>query len=227
MGLPLHPKLEVLPASQQRVWSELINVPSGFILCGRTALALQLGHRESVDFDFFSDSEFDPDQLLRRVSFLSDAKIVQKSPNTLTAIVDREGVVQVSFFGIPRLGRIQAPLIAPEINLRVATLLDLAGTKVAVIQKRAEAKDYIDIDAILQHGEIDLSQALSAALLIYGPQFNPELTLKGLSFFGDGNLETIPIQTQKRLADAIKNVNLDKLADLLSLKWEQTQENES
>ncbi len=225
MDLPWRPKLEVLPVSQQQLWPELLDVPSGFVLYWGTALALQLGHRESIDFDFFSNREFDPDQLLSNVPFLSDARIVQKSPNTLTAIVDREGAIQVSFFGVPKLGRIQLPLIAPETNLRVATLLDLAGTKAAVVQKRAEAKDYIDIDAILQHGEIDLPQALSAARLIYGSQFNPELTLKALSFFGDGNLETIPVQIQKRLADAIKNVDLDKLPDLLSAKKNPSWEN--
>ncbi len=225
MDLPWRPKLEILPASQQQLWPELLNIPSGFILYGGTALALQLGHRESIDFDFFSNREFDPDQLLSNVSFLSDARIVQKSPNTLTAIVDREGTVQVSFFGVPKLGRIQPPLIAPETNLRVATLLDLAGTKAAVVQKRAEAKDYIDIDAILQHGEIDLSQALSAARLIYGSQFNPELTLKALSFFGDGNLGSIPLQVQNRLADAIRTVDLDKLPDLSPAKQDPTQEN--
>ena len=225
MDLPWRPKLEVLPVSQQQLWPELLDVPSGFVLYWGTALALQLGHRESIDFDFFSNRDFDPDQLLRNVPFLSDARIVQKSPNTLTAIVDREGAIQVSFFGVPKLGRIQLPLIAPETNLRVATLLDLAGTKAAVVKKRAEAKDCIDIDAILQHGEIDLPQALSAARLIYGSQFNPELTLKALSFFGDGNLETIPVQIQKRLADAIKNVDLDKLPDLLSAKKNPSWEN--
>lgn len=225
MDLSWHPELEVLPASQQQLWPELLDVPSGFILYGGTALALQLGHRESIDFDFFSNRKFDPDQLLSSIPFLGGARIVQKSPNTLIAIVDREGAVQVSFFGVPKLGRIQPPLIAPETNLRIATLLDLAGTKAAVVQKRAEAKDYIDIDAILQHGKIDLSQALSAARLIYGSQFNPELTLKALSFFGDGNLESVPLQVQNRLADAIRTVELDNLPDLLSAEHNSLQEN--
>jgi hypothetical protein len=48
------PRLDVLPATQRRLWPELRGVPPQFVLYGGTALALRLGHRHSVDFDFFS-----------------------------------------------------------------------------------------------------------------------------------------------------------------------------
>lgn len=56
--------------------------------------------------------------------------------------------------------------------------------KAAVIQKRAEAKDYIDIDALLQ-SKVDLSIMLAAGRVVYGRRFNPLITLKALSFFED------------------------------------------
>ena len=217
MGSPFHPKLETLPAPQQRLWLELIDIPSEFVLYGGTALALQLGHRESIDFDFFSNRHFDTDQLLDTIPLLSKAKVIQKNPNTLVMIVDRSGAVQVSFYGVPKLKRIQSPKIAKENKLQIASMLDLAGTKIAVVQKRAEAKDYIDIDAILQHGEIDLPLALSAAKRIYGNQFNPELSLKSLSYFGDGNLNMVPGEVQLRLIDAIREVDLDQLPGIPSI----------
>jgi len=214
MGIQFLPKIETLPPPQRKLWPELLDIPSEFVLYCGTAIALQLGHRESIDFDFFARAKFDPDELLGSIPFLSDATVLQKSVNTLTATVDRDGAVQVSFFCVPKLGRILAPLVVPETDLQVATLLDLAGTKAAVVQKRAEAKDYIDIDAILQHGDIDLPQSLSAACLIYGRQFNPELTMKALSFYGDGNLASVPAETQQRLTNAVKDVDLDKLPSL-------------
>jgi hypothetical protein len=58
------------------------------------------------------------------------------------------------FFGVPRLKRAALPHISADIGLHIASLLDLAGTKVAVVQQRAEAKDYVDIDAILTDGQI-------------------------------------------------------------------------
>ncbi len=64
------PKLSSLPEAQQRLWLELDSVPTRFVLYGGTALALQLGHRVSVDFDFFAPSDIDPDQLPDSVSFL-------------------------------------------------------------------------------------------------------------------------------------------------------------
>ena len=87
----------------------------------------------------------------------------QVAPNTLSGIVDRGGPVKLSFFGVPHLARIVPPHIAADNGLRIASLLDLAGTKAAVLQQRAEAKDYIDVDAILRDGRIDLSTALASA----------------------------------------------------------------
>ena len=68
----------------------------------------------------------------------------------------------------------------------MASLLDLAGTKASVVQVRSEARDYLDIDALLLDGRIDLPTALAAAVALYGPRFNPQLLFKALSFFGDG-----------------------------------------
>src|SRR5579863_2265153 len=86
-------------------------------------------------------------------------------------------------------------------KLKVASLIDLAGTKASVVQVRAEARDYIDIDALMSAG-IDLPTALAAGQAIYGRQFNPELTLKALSYFDDGNLRRLPGPLKARLARA-------------------------
>lgn len=58
MAQDFKPRLDILPPSQRRLWGELINVPKTFTLYGGTAIALQLGHRASVDFDFFSTVAF-------------------------------------------------------------------------------------------------------------------------------------------------------------------------
>jgi hypothetical protein len=63
-------------------------------------------------------------------------------------------------------------LVAPDNGLKIALVLDLAGTRAAVVQQCAEAKDYLDIDAILLDGRIDLPRALAAARAIYEPAFN-------------------------------------------------------
>jgi hypothetical protein len=214
MMADFEPKVHILPAAQRRLWNELEAVPDDFVLYGGTALALHLGHRESIDFDFFGNRPFDPANLCATIPFLAAATITQQAPNTLSAIIDRGGPVRVSFFGLPGIRRILPPHIAPDNRLQIASIFDLAGTKVAVIQQRAEAKDYQDIHAILQDGHIDLPTALASARVIYGPRFNPQITLKALSFFGDGNLFRLPQDVRDRLARAARDVDLDKLPQI-------------
>lgn len=205
------PRLDILPKSQRRLWDELAAVPAEFVLYGGTAIALHLGHRRSVDFDFFSNRPFDPATLAASIPFMAAATITQREPNTLSGIVHRGGAVKLSFFGLPGISRVAPPHVAPDNGLQVATLLDLAGTKASVVQQRAEAKDYTDIDAILRDGRIDLPTALASAQAIYGPQFNPQITLKALSFFNEGNLRRLPKATKDRLAKAAREVDLDRL----------------
>jgi hypothetical protein len=211
--LPSHfvPRLDILPAPQRRLWGELVAVPREFVLYGGTALALQLGHRQSLDFDFFGDRPLDPTNLISAVAFLAGAVVTQLEPNTLSCTVDRGGAVKLSFFGLPRMPRLLPPLIARDNNLQVASLLDIAGAKASVVQVRAEAKDYFDIDALLTDGSIDLPTALAAAKVIRGEQFNPQSTLKALSYFGDGNLRRLPRLVKDRLAKASRAVDLDRL----------------
>ncbi|HTV78931.1 MAG TPA: nucleotidyl transferase AbiEii/AbiGii toxin family protein [Steroidobacteraceae bacterium] len=204
------PHLEILASPQRRLWDELDQVPSGFVLYGGTAVALRLGHRQSVDFDFFGCLDLDPLNFGEGIGFLKGARIIQRERNTLSAIVERGGPVQVSFFGVPALKRLEEPEKVASNGLKVATLLDLAATKVSVVQVRGEAKDYLDIDALITAG-VDLPRALAAAKAIYGASFNPQITLKALSYFDDGNLRGLPEDVKDRLATAARDVDLDCL----------------
>jgi hypothetical protein len=208
------PRLEILPAAQRRLWSEFSAVPEEFVLYGGTAVALHLGHRHSIDFDFFGNRAFDPSVLETGIPFLGGAKTVQRERNTLSAVVDRGGRVKVSFFGVPNLPRLGQPHVSKDNKLRVASLLDLAGTKASVLQVRAEAKDYIDMDALMTMGKITLPTALAAAQKLYGSSFNPEVTLKALSYFGDGNLHTLADDVKRRLIFAAREVDLEHLPDI-------------
>jgi hypothetical protein len=210
------PRLEILPKPQRFLWDELASVPPEFVLYGGTAIALHLGHRQSVDFDFFGNRRFEPAVLTAALPFMEGATITQAESSTLSGIVDRGGPVKLSFFGVPGIPRLVPPHIAPDNGLQVASLLDLAGTKAAVVQQRAEGKDYTDIDAMLRDGRIDLPTALASAKAIYGQQFNPQITLKALSFFDDGNLRRLPKAVKDRLAQAAREVDLDRLPVIAS-----------
>lgn len=205
------PRLDALPAAQRALWPELSATPDHFTLYGGTALALRLGHRISVDFDFFSDQPFDPERLAAAVPYLSQAERIQIDDNTLTCRVERRGPVLVSFFGGLGLGQAAPRERTRGLPLHVASLLDLAGTKVAVVQKRAQEKDYLDIDALIRHG-VGLPTALAAGGAVYGHRFNPVITLKALSYFDD--VPGLPADVRKRLVAAVNAVNPTRLPTL-------------
>ena len=205
------PNLRTLPPALRALWPELRATPDTFTLYGGTALALRFGHRASADFDFFSNASFDPDQLARQVSYLRDAERVQVAPDTLTCRVDRGGPVLVSFFGGLGLGQVAAPEPVSDILVQIASLLDIAGTKAAVVQKRAEVKDYLDIDALLRHG-IELPVVLAAGIVVYGRSFNPMITLKALGYFDD--VPALPGEVRARLSKAVEAVDATRLPSL-------------
>jgi hypothetical protein len=215
----LKPRIDILPKSQLQLWPELAATPAEFILYGGTAIALQLGHRTSVDFDFFGSQEFDPDRLLTRIPYLKNARVIQREASTLTCLVFREKPVQLSFFGMPEIHQIEQPLIAEGPGIKVASLLDLSGMKAAVVQKRAQAKDYIDIDALMSDAKITLPQMLAAGRAIFGDQFEPQITAKALTYFGDGDLPELPADLQLRLKKAATAVDLSGLPTMTTRRF--------
>lgn len=198
------PRLDILPPPQRVLWSELDATPTRFTLYGGTALALRLGHRRSLDFDFFSRAAFDPARLAGEVPYLAGAETVQQASNTLTCRVERGGPVLVSFFGALGLGQAAPRETAEGSIVHVASLLDIAGTKALTVQQRAQARDYLDIDALLRHG-IDLPHVLAAGVAVYGHRFNPLLTLKALGYFDD--VPSLAGEVQERLRAAVAAVD--------------------
>src|SRR5216684_178147 len=208
------PKLNILPESQRALWKELKATPMRFVLYGGTALALRLGHRVSEDFDFFTNAAFEPRDLVEGIPYLRDGRVTLHLENTLTVVLDRNGPVSVSFFGGLSLNRVSSPDTANDNGVQVASLLDVAGCKMAVVQSRAEGKDYRDIAALLENG-ISLPKALAAAKAIYGDQFEPRTTLRALSHFADGDLPKLPASMQNALRTAATGVKLDELPVLI------------
>jgi hypothetical protein len=77
------PRLDILPGAQRLLWQRLRPIQQfGYVLYGGTAIALRLGHRQSVDFDFFNSNSVDPGALRAALPFLRNATVRQERPNT-------------------------------------------------------------------------------------------------------------------------------------------------
>jgi Nucleotidyl transferase AbiEii toxin, Type IV TA system len=200
------PKTEILPAAQLELWPLLAPAPGlSFVLYGGTAVALYLGHRVSVDFDFFRTEPLDKKNIEISFAFMRDAQTIQEDENTLVVIAPmRSGPVKVSFFGGIAIGRINDPLRTKDMTLLIASPEDLLATKLKAIMDRAEAKDYRDISVLLSAG-ISLEKALGAFSKMYGKDAG--LPLRAMGFFKDGDLPSLPKGDQDVLRKARDRVS--------------------
>ena len=189
------PRLELLPDQQKRLWAELRPASTlGFVLYGGTAIALRLGHRPSVDFDFFSDRPLDKDALQKALPFIKRSNVIQDQPDSFT---------------------VRMP------DSQIASLDDLLATKLKVILQRLGAKDYRDIAAMLAAG-MDLSKGLAAARALYGNQFQPSESLKAMAYFEDGDLQSLTPKEKCGLIAAASSVRELPLVDTLSRELSRT-----
>jgi hypothetical protein len=219
--MTFHPRMEILPAAQQRLWPELSStIRLGFVLYGGTAIALRLGHRASVDFDFFSERPLDREAIKLVFPFLSKSTVVQDESNALSVLVpygDHDhSHVKVSFFGAIGFGRVGSPDATNDQVMQVASLDDLMATKVKVVLQRAEAKDYRDIAAMADAG-VSLAKGLASAREIFGPNFQPSESLKAMVYFEDGDLKTLPSPVKATMVRYVSAVRDLPTANILSV----------
>lgn len=207
MSRTFKPRLDILPATQRRIWPELKGMADlGYVLYGGTAIAVRLGHRPSVDFDFFADRALGRIALGKALPVLSRSVLLQDTSDTVTALVPAgRAKVRISCFAGLRIGRVGTPDWTDDGVLQVASLDDLLATKLKVLLQRVEAKDYEDVAALLESGQ-NLSAGLAAARTLYGTTFQPTECLKALIYFRGGELDTLSRDTRSRLIEAVNQV---------------------
>jgi predicted nucleotidyltransferase component of viral defense system len=152
----------------------------GFYLAGGTGLALQLGHRDSIDFDFFLPSDYNTVSLVSTLESVFAAHslvITQQEKNTISCLVDE--TIQLSFFGYPY------PLIKPSIAseyFTIASIEDIGCMKLSAITGRSVEKDYVDLYFILK--QIPLNTLLDLSTQKHS-SLDHALILKSLVYFDD------------------------------------------
>jgi Nucleotidyl transferase AbiEii toxin, Type IV TA system len=195
------PRLDVLPAAQKEIWTSLSAAPRlSFVLYGGTAVALHLGHRQSVDFDFFRTEPLDKDEVRAAFPFLAGSTVLQDTPNTLVVLAAMpSGPVKISFFGGMGIGRVSEPLQTRDGTLLVASLDDLMATKLKATLDRAEARDYRDIARMILAG-VSLSAGLGAFKKMFKGE--PSQVLRAIGYFKDGDLPALSKTDQQLLRNA-------------------------
>src|SRR5580704_13817282 len=170
---------------------------------------------------FSRNTSFHPTSLRDSIPYLKHAEMTQFQDNPLTAVVDRNGPVKLSFFGSLGIKRAQDPDVVEENGVQVASILDLLASKLKTVQLRAQAKDYRDVLRTLEAG-LSLAEGLAAAAAIYGKEFNGALSLKALTLFEDGDPPSLTRTVQKRLLEAATSVNLRELPTVVARSWSES-----
>jgi hypothetical protein len=199
--------LKNLPKAQRELWPQLAPLASmGFVLHGGTAIALRLGHRDSLDFDFFTELPLDRISLVSAVPLLASAITLQDEPNAYTALVRMPaGEVKLSFFGEIAFGRIGEPGLTDDNVAVVASLDDLMAQKLKVVMQRVEAKDYCDLAALLRAG-LSLASGMGGAAALFGADFSAMECAKALVHFKGGDLATVPPKDKETLLKAVRSL---------------------
>jgi hypothetical protein len=183
---------EVLTKPAAELFGSLAQFP-GFYLAGGTALALQIGHRLSVDFDLFSPDEIDRGMLqrVRQVFPEADISPLINNADELTALANG---VKVTFLRYPFPP--DEPFVVYE-NVPLLSVRDIAVTKAYTIGRRGSYKDYVDLYFIITERHATLTEIVQGAEQRYGADFNSRLFLEQLVYMAD--LDDAEIQFIKPL----------------------------
>ena len=160
----------------------------GFYLAGGTGLALHLGHRESIDLDFFNPKAFNEDTYLSRIKEAGAFMLDLKEASTVSG---RFGKTLLSLMAY------EYPLIEPTVpwqGIEIASIIDIACMKLDAAASRGTKKDFIDLFAITHSGGYALADLVSAFRKKYTSiQYNLMHIKKGLVYFVDAESDPMPI----------------------------------
>ena len=167
-----------------------------YLLVGGTSLALQIGHRISVDLDLFAFSDAEVSPILDQINDLGKIKIVNRSTTILNLFVDEIKVDFVSY----RYNFIKAPILIDD--LRLASLQDIAAMKLSAITGRGSRKDFIDLYFILDYFSLPQLFEFYNSKFPDGTDF---LVFKSLTYFDDAEIEPMPKMIKPVKWDDVKN----------------------
>ncbi len=188
---PQELRLEMLPAATKRAFLALSKAmwlkKSSWYLAGGTALALQAGHRGSVDLDFFTaKNSFDIDGLKENLSKSGKWQMTSEDTGTLYGKLYE---AKVSFIAYPFFR--PSPKKIRYGNINILTADDIAAMKIIAISQRGRKRDFLDLYWYCTNVG-DLRATLSRALKQYPQTHNMVHLLNSLAYFDDAEKDTMP-----------------------------------
>lgn len=216
------PKLhmEILPDAQRKIWSSLGPVTKiGAVLYGGTALALQLGHRISEDYDFFSSRQLDEGMIFEALPWLKDAEMVRVRRDVNTFVYETADDIKITFLGGLPFGRTAEPVFSEENGIWLASCEDIFAEKLKTLFQRVALKDYKDISALLNHG-YSLERAVSASRCLYEGMPGINMILQTAAYHDLKELKNLSNADSRTIINACKNFDLKKCVKIPRLSYD-------
>lgn len=175
--------LDVLDEPRRCVFTVLRKLPRGGVLGGGTAIALQLRHRYSYDFDIFYASRDIPRRWLPSLGKRLGIRVVRPIRDTdseLTVLLAGSVKLSLIAYPFPPLHHTVRTNAIPLYNLR-----DLASSKAYTIGRRGEWRDYVDLDACIERGGVPFATIIREATRRFRDAFSESLFLQQLTYTDD------------------------------------------
>lgn len=168
-----------------------------FNLVGGTALALQIGHRISIDLDLFTSEDYSADRILTGLSSIGLVNIVIDNPPFLQVNIDD---LKLDFLKFPYSFIASHHIID---GIRLASVEHIAVMKLLAIARRGAKKDFFDLYYILEQYTLEEIMMLFEKILPHVDLFH---ILKSLSYFDDAEMDADPIMIKKTTWKTVKSV---------------------
>ena len=178
---------ETVDAGVERTLRDLHNVPilKSFYLARGAGLALRLGHRRSVDLDFFLGEDFNEDYVLQKLQHLEGFATISKEPGTIYTNI-RKTKVSFIAYAYPMLFPFQ-----PFLGVNVADPRDIGCMKISAIASRGTKRNFVDLYRLAQ--EYDLNQLLEWFSMKFSQtNYSRPHILKSLSYFEEAERDPMP-----------------------------------
>lgn len=173
--------LEILDEDRVEALEKLAIFCDDFVLAGGTALALQIGHRKSYDFDFFSKNPIPENLIIKIKNIFNIEKPSLDNADELSLQTKNKIKLSFVYYPFPVFDK----FLTMDNGLKIFPLLQIAAQKAYVAGRRAEYRDIFDIYSILKMTDFTLKEIINETEKVFGDLFNSKLFLEQLVFFDD------------------------------------------
>lgn len=191
---------EVLTPTQKAVFAKLLSFKQIGILAGGTALALQIKHRRSYDFDIFCSDELSKTLSWKARNIFGQLTIINRFEDNLTFITSSGAKITFVYYPFPNL--------YPNISTSVIKLFhcrDIALDEAYTIGRRAQYRDYVDLFFLMKEKKITIDWIIKNAVKKFESEFPKKIFLEQIVYFKDLKIFPVEFLREKYTPGEIKS----------------------